>query len=241
MAATSKEVVRSVLTKLGLLRIVQEVLGKKKTYLAHANVADRFSQIYRDGVWQHGQKSTPLSGEGSSLSATVELRRQLPRQLERLGVTRLLDLGCGDFTWMSQVDLGGVEYTGADIVPSVIASNQRVYGNERRTFIVANCISDVLPEADAILCREVLFHLSFADAKSLLKKALSTGAGHFFLTTDTATLINSDIRTGDFRVLNLMAAPFRLPEPVWFVAEDKSRPGRRLAQWKASDIANALA
>jgi len=240
MAATTKEVARHVLHRLGLVGFLETVSGRNKAYLAHDNVADRFSHIYRDAVWRRGKTDVPLSGEGSSLEATEILRAELPRLLKRLGARSMLDLGCGDFTWMSEVDLRGIQYFGADIVPDVIARNQNRFDTAERTFIVANGIVDDLPSADVILCREVLFHLSFADAKSLLRKALATGAQHFLLTTDSMTRVNSDIRTGDFRVLNLMAGPFRLPEPSVSIAESQSLSGRTLGLWPSEDVRRAM-
>lgn len=237
---TAKELARSLLQKAGLINLVETILGKKKTYLEHENVGDRFAQIYQDGVWQRGKSDVPLSGEGSSLIATQKLRAGLPELLRFLEVERLLDLGCGDFTWMSHVDLAGIDYIGADIVSGVIENNRQRFQRPGRQFIVANGIAGPLPSVDAVLCREVLFHLSFADAKSLLGTALQTGAKHFLLTTDSATSVNSDIRTGHFRALNLLAAPFRLPASGRFIEEDASLPGRRLAVWSASEIRRAL-
>jgi hypothetical protein len=51
-SATSKEFVRTVLYKIGILSAVQRLLGKKKPYLEHDNLTDRFGSIYRTGVWQ---------------------------------------------------------------------------------------------------------------------------------------------------------------------------------------------
>ena len=44
----------------------------------------------------------------------------------------LLDAPCGDFNWMRHVPLGGVSYTGADVVPELIARNRRDYGRDGR-------------------------------------------------------------------------------------------------------------
>ena len=53
-------------------------------------------------------------------------------------------------------------------MPSVIFRNQERHGSPSRSFVVADAVSDPLPEADVVLCREVLFHLGFADIRRLL-------------------------------------------------------------------------
>src|SRR3990167_7338614 len=64
------------------------------------------------------------SGRGSELGATEALRTWLPELFQKLGVTSVLDAPCGDWNWMQHVDLAGIDYTGADIVASVIEHHQ---------------------------------------------------------------------------------------------------------------------
>ena len=40
--------------------------------------------------------------------------------IRKYSITSILDLGCGDNTWMSRVDLTGVHYRGVDISPYLI-------------------------------------------------------------------------------------------------------------------------
>jgi hypothetical protein len=109
---------------------------------------------------------------GSSLDKTQRLRTELPKLLRRLGTTTLLDVGCGDFTWMNEVDLLDVNYIGVDIVSSVIDEDDRLFGSPTKRFILANAVWDKLPDADVVLCREILFRLSFDDARSTLRNIL---------------------------------------------------------------------
>jgi len=59
-----------------------------------------FSQIHRNNLW--GEQES-VSGNGSSLAATANLRQELPPLLAGLNVTSLLDAPCGDFNWMKEV------------------------------------------------------------------------------------------------------------------------------------------
>src|ERR1700682_6084572 len=83
---------------------------------ADLNLAQRFRRIHDTNLWG-AEAST--SGLGSEIDATAVLRAELPRLLEKLGVTSLLDAPCGDVGWINQADLR-VHYVGVDIVPSLV-------------------------------------------------------------------------------------------------------------------------
>ena len=64
---------------------------------------------------------------------------------------------------MKEVDLP-CNYIGLDIVKEVIEENRQQYADEGIKFDHHNAVEDKLPEtSDIVLCREVLFHLSFED------------------------------------------------------------------------------
>lgn len=207
-------------------------MRRAESHLMPASLRERFGSIYRDGLWQLGDAGVPLSGNGSSVTAATNVASQLPDLLQLLGCTSLLDVGCGDMTWMRSVDLPG--YIGIDVVPAVIAANERDFPGRR--FHCLNATTDPLPRADAALCREVLFHLSFADALALVRNLRRSGVRWLIATTDSGTLFNSDIASADFRVLNLSRAPFRFPEPTACIADDAIAYGRTVAAWRISDL-----
>jgi hypothetical protein len=233
---TARELARHILYRLGAMSLLRRDL----THLQGDSLQDRFTEIYRTGFWRDGKDENPLSGAGSSLGATENLRGELPTLLNELGVQVLLDVGCGDFTWMSTVDLGKVHYTGVDIVPNVIAEHLTKHSSDTRHFAVANAVTDALPDADAIMCREVLFHLSFDDVRSVLRNMVNTEARYCLLTSDRGTSINSDIRSGDHRLLNLQRAPFLLPPPIKLIEEGASLPGRFLGCWTTAQLRRAI-
>src|SRR5476649_1069877 len=83
---------------------------------AGLNLAQRFRRIHDTNLWG---AAASASGLGSEMDATATLRAELPRLLERLGVTSLLDAPCGDAGWINHANLG-VRITGIDIVPSLV-------------------------------------------------------------------------------------------------------------------------
>ncbi|MEH1056633.1 class I SAM-dependent methyltransferase [Micromonospora sp. CPCC 206171] len=208
--------------------------GLDVSYLRAGARKEAFERIYRQGIWLVGPNRDCLSGAGSRLEATAVLQAELPKMIAQLGADSLLDVGCGDFTWMQHVQLG-VPYLGVDIVESVIEENRRRHGSPLREFRCVDAVTEPLPAADVVLCREVLFHLSLADATSLLSNVRASGARYLIATTDEATAFNADIRSGDFRVLNLRKRPFHLPAPMYEIRDDAVQHGRVMGVWRVAD------
>ena len=120
------------------------------------------------------------------------------------------------------------DYLGIDIVPSVIETTW-AFKRPGVDFRTLDAISEPLPEADVALCRDVLFHLSFADAQRVLTNIRHSA--RWLLATTDAVWFKSDIRSGDFRVVNLCRRPYWLPEPERFIVDDRVFTRRRLAAW----------
>uniref|UniRef100_UPI002157A42F class I SAM-dependent methyltransferase n=2 Tax=Pseudomonadota TaxID=1224 RepID=UPI002157A42F len=85
-------------------------------------------------------------------------RTELPHLLREFNIRSVLDIPCGDFNWMRHVDLGGVHYIGADIVPELVEHNRRTYRGPRIQFEHLDVIASPLPKVDAVLCRDGLVH-----------------------------------------------------------------------------------
>lgn len=214
---------------------LRKMLGRERQHLQAADVGSRFQSIYDTSVWGNAAEGVPASGVGSTLTATTELRQTLPPLLNQLGAKVVLDVGCGDFFWMRHVDLVQ-NYIGVDIVPSVIEKNKSDFERLNRKFICINAIEDDVPDADVVLIREVLFHLSFKDAHDLLSNILTKPRAYLIMTSDRETLFNSDIATGDFRPLNLEKAPFRLPPPIHLIEDSRVDSGRFMGVWDVSRL-----
>jgi hypothetical protein len=183
-----------------------------------------FSRIHGERLWGGGESA---SGIGSTLAATETVRRELPPLLSRLGVRMLLDAPCGDFNWMSAVDLGGVRYVGVDIVPELVEQNRARFGLE---FLCANIARDPLPRADLVLCRDCLIHLPYRSARAALDNFRRSGAA-YLLTTHYPGAPNRDILTGQWRPLDLEGPPFNLPPPLQLIPEGADS-GRFLGLWR---------
>lgn len=177
-----------------------------------------FSEIYDKAGWNLTHQDS-VSGEGSDTKQTTRLRAALPPLLQELGVRTMLDIPCGDFHWMQQVDLSGIQYTGADIVPALVNQNQQRYASETRTFSLLDMTQDVLPVTDLVFCRDCLVHLALADIRAALTNVVRSGTSWLMMTHFPEQKSNKDIVTGGWRPLNFCRPPFNLPEPHKLVNE----------------------
>jgi hypothetical protein len=202
-----------------------------------------FGGIYRANAWGNAES---VSGCGSSLPATAQIREVLPSIVKDYHIRSIVDAPCGDFNWMKEVALDLDQYTGVDIVPELIENNRLRHGNKRRAFRVGDLTADTLPKADLIICRDCLIHFSYRHAFAALRNFRRSRGTYLLTTTYNALEANRDIVTGSYRPINLRTEPFGLPEPIAWFPEDPvrlpggeeadPRAGRGLGLWKVSDI-----
>ena len=197
-----------------------------------------FPTIYRENGFV-GTES--LSGAGSTRFQTRIVRRELPLLFQRLGVKSLLDIPCGDFHWMREVDLAGIRYIGADVVDAMVNENQRRFSNPERQFECVDLISGPLPQADLVFCRDCLVHLPFADALAAINTVRNSRSHWFLTTTFTRSAPNRELDTDGWRPLNLTLAPFDLPAPELVILEKCTEAGglagdKALGLWRIADL-----
>lgn len=199
--------------------------------LRRTSRATVFSEIYRTNAWRDPES---VSGRGSTLARTSVITSQLPVLLQELNAASLIDAACGDFNWMRYVDLGSIKYIGVDIVPDLIARNRQLYQTDRRTFAVQDITKDRLPDADVILCRDCLIHLSFKSIKAAIANFRKTSATHLLCTTHSTVTENTDCPDGSWRNINLLLPPFNFPQPVKLLVEDVEL-GKCLGVWRLDE------
>lgn len=221
---------------MGLLSMLREHLRRRK--LSRQSPEQVFTRYFKRNKWGDPDSR---SGKGSNLAATADLRPQLPPLFADLGVTSVLDVPCGDFFWMSHVDLAGIDYLGGDIVPDLIAANQAAHAAPNRRFAVIDLIKGPIPKTDLVFVRDCLVHLSHAHVLAALQNIRASGSTYLLTTLYPATLVNDDIVTGQWRALDLTKAPFNLPAPLRMIdegaaAERGQGPGKMLGLWRLADL-----
>ncbi len=210
--------------------------------LVRSGCASEPEHVFRDiHRRHHWSGSDSASGAGASLDQTRELRRLLPALLGELGVATILDLPCGDYGWMRTFELPVDRYIGADLLPEVVEPLAAAFGDDRREFRVLDLTRDPLPPADLLFCRDCLVHLSYAAIRRALGNAVRSAIPYLLTTTFPRGEANEDIVTGDWRVIDLERAPFRLPAPMRILNEGCTEGGgvfadKSLGLWRTEDL-----
>ena len=194
-----------------------------------------FEKIRATNLWGSADS---VSGLGSELDSTARVRAELPGLLREMGVRTMLDIPCGDFHWLSQVDLPIDRYIGADIVESVVRTNPECPGRE---FVKLDLCRDPLPKVDLVLCRDCLVHLSLEAVEKAVDNLKASGSEWLLTTHFLECTANVDIDTGDWRMLNFQLAPFHWPAPHTVIVEgcDESGGGyddKVLALWRLPEL-----
>jgi hypothetical protein len=205
---------------------------KKKT------LGEVFGRVYQTNFWGNPDSR---SGAGSDLIQTAEIRKRIPEIVADLGARTMLDIPCGDFHWMKEVELN-VEYIGADIVEELIRQNQKLFGTPLRRFIVCDITKEPVPTVDLVLCRDLLVHLSYQDTFAALRSMRLSGSKYLLTTTFTERSHNFDIpTTGKWRPLNLELEPFKFGEPLLLINEkctegEGAWSDKSLGLWRIADL-----
>jgi hypothetical protein len=215
---------------------------KEKNFLKYESIQERFEAIYKLNYW--GDKES-VSGHGSTLKYTENLRKELPGLFKKYSITSLFDAPCGDLNWMilllAKVN---ITYIGGDIVSELIESHNLKYKNANTNFIHIDLTKDKFPKVDLMICRDCLFHLSYRDTELVLKNFIKSNISYLLTTTHTNTdnFKNKDISTGSYRKIDLFLPPYsfdRLPiEEIkdWIYPD----PERKMCLWSRDQIIQAL-
>jgi hypothetical protein len=218
---------------MSLLKSLRQNLRER--FLTRNSPQDIFSEYARSNKW--GDKDS-LSGKGSNLETTSELRKLL----KELGAKSMVDVPCGDFFWMAQVDLGEIEYLGRDIAPSLIERNAQEHRRKGRRFEVVDLITGPVPKGDVLFVRDCLVHLSNEHISQALTNIANSGRTWLLSTTFPQIDENLDILTGQWRALDLTKPPFNLPAPETFIVEGNGHlkgqtSDKTLGLWPVSALA----
>lgn len=184
-------------------------------------LSEKFSDIYHNNSW-HSKESR--SGRGSQLNRTTSIRTWLPQIIKEEKIKSILDVGCGDFNWMRVMNLK-IPYFGIDVVPDLIKRNIELYGSlftPTKLFAVADATKDILPKADLVICRDVLYHLSYANIEKALSNMKKSAERFLLITNSISDDDNRDIEDGGYRRLNFWKPPFDCEVPYRTFKENET-------------------
>lgn len=123
-----------------------------------------FTKIYDKRIWAK-KYETPSSGTGSGVKYNSYYIDFINRLIQTKNITSILDLGCGDWTFTTKINLSNVEYLGVDCVEEVINNNIETHSTSNINFMTADFNDEVVLDElvigkDLIILKDVLQHWS---------------------------------------------------------------------------------
>ena len=199
-----------------VLRYLRSYTFDKSSFIIKSeNRDDIFKSIYNSNFWESEESK---SGGGSTIASTLTIRSKLPLLIKQYNINSILDIPCGDYNWMKQVDLS-LFYTGADIVDDLISENNERFATDKVKFVTLDITKDNLPTVDLIFCKDLFQHLSYEDVFSAINSIKNSNSKYLLTTSYPLTIRNYDILSGDYRALNLMKNPFYFTKPLFEITE----------------------
>lgn len=211
------------------------------------NHSEIFSDVHKRKLWGSGES---VSGPGSSLAATAQVRQILLNVINTYRIGGMLDAPCGDFHWMEEFfgreaygllqpkqNRDGFVYRGMDVVPEIITENQKMYDH---IFFEGDITKSPFGGFDLIFCRDCLVHFSFHDINLALSNIIASGS-RYLLTTSFLARNNIDISTGQWRPLNLVRYLNLMPIAIYPELCQEGFPDfidKSLVLYKISDLVN---
>ena len=119
-----------------------------------------FTNTYVNNGWtQDGS----ISGLGSSLAYTENIRKVLVDIIKQNEIKTIWDCSCGDWHWMKEIKDELPNYIGNDIVDRLVEINNEKYGSDTIQFQCGDMLEELIKletmSIDLILCRHTLEHL----------------------------------------------------------------------------------
>lgn len=150
--------------------------------------------------WHGGLSDGTPCGGGSTIANTVNVRREIPRILEKYDLKTMCDAGAGDVHWAGGLFWNSklLEYTAFDLVP-------------RHNRVIQRDISKVaLPLCDVVLCRHVLIHMDPARVRDTINLFRRSARYLFASQYETDTVFRPASQFNRTNLRPLLGAPLEL-------------------------------
>ena len=194
-----------------------------------------FNEVFNRKTWG---SSGDGSGPGSTLQYTFKTRNIIKEVIQKYEIKSMLDAPCGAMAWMPELlknltaTNNEFKYHGIDLVDEVINKSIQKYSNEFQNwkFSVFDFTQRPLPEGnDLIFSRDALQHLSLNTIVNALQSFATAKTSRYLLVGSYLNNNkNSNIRDGDYFLINLTLPPFSLDTYVdKFREETESGNGQK--------------
>lgn len=191
-------------------QIIADLTDEQGTTQHREDLKTVFDSIYESGLWGKDENNEGTSGSGSSFENSEIYFNYLQDFLRDKNIRSVVDAGCGDWQFSKFIDWRGISYFGYDASRMIIEKNAETYGSENIRFIHENFVNSDLPNADLLIVKDVLQHLSIHNIHQAVKQFDKFKYVIVVNDVDPETLsaLNLDIRDGDYRTLDITLEPF---------------------------------
>lgn len=164
-----------------------------------------FSNIYKYNLWGFGSGTGSLKFNNQKY---IDFMNDFLKN--HTDVSSIIDLGCGDWQLHKHINLNNQQYLGIDIVEKVIEVNKKKYGKPKINFLCKNFLEDKIPNADLIIVKDVLQHLSDDNIKAFLNNIKNVKYKYLLITNDVSrfNLNYFDIPNGMYKPLDITKGPY---------------------------------
>ena len=173
------------------------------------NFNNAFDNIYSNKAWGSGSVNGGSSGSGSEPKYNKEYIKFLQKFLKEKNIKSVVDIGCGDWQINSNVNFNNIDYKGYDVAESVIKHNTNKYKKSNINFYHTDLNKKIIyPDADLIICKDVLQHLSFKKINDIVSQF--NKFKYKIIINDISDIKNNDIDDGGYRSLDITQFPFNI-------------------------------
>ena len=182
--------------------------------MAPRTAQEAFTHNYQVGEWGRNANGEGCSGGGSLPCYAKPYMIFLKDFLETNHIKSVVDIGCGDWEFSQHIDWNGIRYMGVDVVKHMIQNNIQKFETDTISFVCADATEIELPNADLLLCKDVMQHILNKDITLLCEKFAKFK--YCIITNDVVNpsngfCLNEDLPDrGGLRAIDLTAPPFNI-------------------------------
>ena len=203
------------------------------------NRKNMFEYIYNNNLW--GSKES-LSGPGSTLKSTENVRNAILNIVNKYGIKTVLDAPCGDMNWMKEIVNNFDHYIGVDIVEKMINSHKNTFNNKNIEFKCMDITKDELSKVDLVFSRDCIQHLTNNEVMNFINNIKKSNSKYLLIST-TLNINNENrlsLNTYQWQYINLEEKPFNFPKALEYIydcgTEDDFRPNTFLGLYEIDKL-----
>jgi 2-polyprenyl-3-methyl-5-hydroxy-6-metoxy-1,4-benzoquinol methylase len=179
---------------------------------------EAFQDIFNNRTWGTNLDNRPSSGPASWVKIAQPFSEWLFTDfLPRNSIQSIIDIGCGDWQYMRNVDLNEFKYIGVDCVKDIVTYNSRVFGKKNIEFIQNDCLDVTgLPNGDLYIIKDVLQHWTTEHVTNFLRDCIAQRKCRFIVIVNDYQQDSAghDVKhIGDTRPLNAQMLPLKAFDP----------------------------